>query len=96
MSHEPQQYPKWLYHATEPARVVADPDEHAALGPEWAETPAAFEPVREEIGTHSSFTGVRASEFVPALDAFDLETAGIEPDAVPVAAPPPAPKKRKR
>lgn len=36
------EYPKWLYHATEPPRIVAGPDEQAALGAEWAETPAAF------------------------------------------------------
>ncbi len=36
------EYPKWLYHRTEPARIVQDPAEHEALGPEWAESPAAF------------------------------------------------------
>lgn len=36
------EYPKWLYHRTEEPRIVEDPDEHAALGPDWAETPAAF------------------------------------------------------
>lgn len=35
-------YPKWLYHRTEAARLVQDPDEQTALGEEWAETPAAF------------------------------------------------------
>lgn len=33
------EYPKFLYHATEPARIVADASEHAAAGPEWAESP---------------------------------------------------------
>jgi hypothetical protein len=32
-------YPKWIYHASEPARIVADEVEHAAAGPEWAESP---------------------------------------------------------
>lgn len=36
-------YPKWLYHRTEPARIVNNPAEHAALPAGWAETPAAFE-----------------------------------------------------
>ena len=24
-------YPQWLYHANEPARIAADPDEHTTL-----------------------------------------------------------------
>ncbi len=35
-------YPKWLYHRTEAAQLVQDPDEQTALGADWAETPAAF------------------------------------------------------
>ena len=35
-------YPKWLYNATKKARIVEHAEEHAALGPDWAETPAAF------------------------------------------------------
>jgi hypothetical protein len=35
------EYPKWLYHAERGAVIVATPDEHAALGPDWAESPAA-------------------------------------------------------
>ena len=35
-----EEYPKWVYHATEAARVVEDPAEHLALGPEWVESPA--------------------------------------------------------
>lgn len=37
------EFPKWVYHATEPAQIVADRDAQDALGEEWAETPAAFE-----------------------------------------------------
>lgn len=33
------EYPKVLYHATEAAIIVADPIEHDAAGPEWAESP---------------------------------------------------------
>jgi len=40
-------YPKWMYHRTEPARLVQDPDEEGALGGDWAETPAAFEQIEE-------------------------------------------------
>jgi hypothetical protein len=37
-----QLYPKWMYHRTLPPVLVQDPDEQAALGDEWAVTPAAF------------------------------------------------------
>lgn len=36
------EYPKWLYHAELPAVVVETPDEHAALGEGWEDSPAAF------------------------------------------------------
>lgn len=36
------EYPKWLYHRTAAPVIVQDPEEHAALGEEWADTPAAF------------------------------------------------------
>lgn len=36
-------YPKWLYNATLPARIVNDPVEHEALGEGWEESPAAFD-----------------------------------------------------
>lgn len=35
----PEQYPKWLYHRTEPAVIVNDPDEQSALGDGWGEAP---------------------------------------------------------
>lgn len=34
------EYPKWLYHPTEAPRLVHDPDEQAALGELWVESPA--------------------------------------------------------
>jgi hypothetical protein len=34
-----EQFPKWLYHATNPARIVASAEEADALGDEWAESP---------------------------------------------------------
>lgn len=39
-----QEYPKWLYHATEPARIVASREEHEAMGPEWKQTPTECAP----------------------------------------------------
>lgn len=38
MAHE--HYPKFLYHATEPARVVHSKDEHEVIGEGWHESPA--------------------------------------------------------
>lgn len=33
-------YPKWVYHRSEPARVVENAIEHLALGDGWVESPA--------------------------------------------------------
>jgi hypothetical protein len=35
------EYPKWLYHRNLAPRIVNGPEEEAALGPEWTETPGA-------------------------------------------------------
>ena len=35
-------FPTWLYHRSEPAVIVHDEESAARLGPEWADTPAAF------------------------------------------------------
>jgi hypothetical protein len=54
MAYEYVAYPKWLYHETQPPVLVQDPEEHAALGEGWEETPAAFagkpaeEPAQEQ------------------------------------------------
>lgn len=32
-------FPSWRYHATEPARIVASPEESEALGSAWSNTP---------------------------------------------------------
>jgi hypothetical protein len=37
-----QEFPKWKYHPTQPARIVHDPTEEAALGDGWVNTPAGF------------------------------------------------------
>ena len=45
---EKKLYPAMRYHRTLPPVIVKDAEEEAALGPEWAKTPAAFyEPVAE-------------------------------------------------
>lgn len=33
-------YPKWQYHASEPARLVNNAEEEKALGPGWVDNPA--------------------------------------------------------
>ena len=33
-------YPKWLYHHSKPATLVADEAAHKALGAGWVESPA--------------------------------------------------------
>lgn len=40
MATEYVQYPKYKYHRTDPAKVVASADEEAALEGEWFESPA--------------------------------------------------------
>ncbi len=37
-------YPKCLYHATKEPVIVPDEAAHKALGAEWKESPAEFEP----------------------------------------------------
>jgi hypothetical protein len=41
------EYPKYLYHREQAAKVVADPEEHAALGEGWQEKPYEQEPTPE-------------------------------------------------
>jgi hypothetical protein len=36
------EYPKWLYHPTEKARIVPNAGAWAELGMDWAESPDAF------------------------------------------------------
>jgi hypothetical protein len=54
MSYKPQQYPKYLYHATEPARIVNNYEEHEALGEGWSEEPHQLPLVAEEPKQASS------------------------------------------
>lgn len=41
------QYPKWLYHQTQPPVIVNNEEEHRDLGPEWSDSPDS-PPVAEE------------------------------------------------
>jgi hypothetical protein len=38
-----KKFPSWRYHRTVPAIIVHSPEEDAALGEGWADSPAAFQ-----------------------------------------------------
>lgn len=40
---EIKNYPKWLYHKTDGAKLIQNEDEHKELGKDWKESPAEFE-----------------------------------------------------
>lgn len=60
------EYPKWVYHPARAPVLVNGPDEHAALGPEWVESPAEARPAE-------------ASAASDATDAADAPTAAAVP-----------------
>ena len=41
------EYPRWKYHWAKEPRIVQSPEDEAALGGGWADTPAAFERYRD-------------------------------------------------
>lgn len=48
-----EQYPKWLYHPSFDPQIAHSPDDHEALGEEWAESPdfsevSLFDEIDEE------------------------------------------------
>lgn len=47
------EYPKWIYHKTEPAKIVQSKEEHEAQGTGWKETPAAFDKKSDETSGES-------------------------------------------
>lgn len=38
-----KEFPKWKYHEQHAPRLVADPRDEAALGDEWADSPALLD-----------------------------------------------------
>lgn len=48
MKYVKKEYPKFLYHKSEKAKIVKDEDEQIELGKEWVSSPALLE-VKEEI-----------------------------------------------
>ena len=88
-----QTYPRWAYHATEPARLVYSDDEALALGEGWSATPiapppvvTALEPATVAIGSPSFTIHVRGSGFAPGsvivFNGFDEPTTVVSPTEV--------------
>lgn len=48
-------YPRWLYHKSESAKIVHNEAEEASLGGGWAESPADCEqsPVEQQVETQA-------------------------------------------
>jgi hypothetical protein len=86
MSIIEQTYPRWKFHRTLPARVASNPDFEAALGPGWADSPAAFnEPVAiEEIDAPAAALEQLGTETAAATAEADpsIEDAPATPTAV--------------
>lgn len=60
-------YPSWRYHKTEAAKIIETAEEDAALGKNWADSPAAFEVARPE-----------AQSATPSEDSADAELSKDE------------------
>jgi len=60
---EKKLFPSWRYHRDGRAVIVNDPDEAAALGSDWADTPAAFS---GETGAAAPREAVEAADQIPA------------------------------
>lgn len=73
------EYPKALYHATEPCRLVADPVEHAALGADWFEEPVPAPAADVAPAAEPPADPPPATTDAPAADgaAFDALAAEI-------------------
>lgn len=68
-----QEYPKWLYHATEPSRLAADAEKHAEMGPGWFESPTE---VNDPYGIPAKASG-------PVIATpLDIPTAPAEAETV--------------
>jgi hypothetical protein len=62
-------YPSWRFHRTERAVIVADPASDEALGPGWADTPAAFFDPEPEEDAKDAANGADAAGPSDPLDA---------------------------
>jgi hypothetical protein len=89
-----QTWPHWAYHATEPARVVANAEEALALGPGWSATPitgpppvvTALVPDTAVLGMPSFTVHVRGTDFAPnaviVFNGHDEPTTVVSPTEV--------------
>jgi hypothetical protein len=73
-----QTYPRWAYHATEPAQLVYSDDEALALGEGWSATPV------EEAAAAPVVTALVPDSAVLGSPSFTLHVhgTGFAPDAV--------------
>lgn len=67
-----QHYPKWLYHETEPARIVNDADEHAEHEENgWVDTPAKLQKPEADPDA-----GVDKTELIAQAKALGIDAKG--------------------
>lgn len=60
-------YPSWRYHASKEPVVALDAESDAALGPEWADSPAMFEMASESAARIESAREAVESKIEKAL-----------------------------
>jgi hypothetical protein len=89
-----QTYPRWAYHATEPAQLIASDAEALALGDGWSATPVpppppvvtALEPDTAVIGSPSFTLRVLGTGFdaasVIVFNGYDEPTTWVSPTEV--------------
>lgn len=72
-------FPSWRYHATLPARVVANPEDDAALGAGWFDSPVAAAQAAADAAKAeaeklpASLDGISVAKAEPLLAAADAE-----------------------
>ena len=89
-----EQYPKWIYHKTIPAKIVETKEDHDAQGPEWKETPfviseeqvaATDEPTADKAEGEQRKAPIKEADFtkmkVAELKAYLIEN-GVAADEV--------------
>ena len=68
-------FPKWKYHKDKDAVVVNSAEEEKALGPGWADSPAAFQAKAEDVRGGPGLAGTEVEERQVAAEAPSEEEA---------------------
>lgn len=72
-------YPMWKYHKTNEPKLVHSEAEEKALGPGWADTPAAFElEIEEPKQDEAPVSGLEIDEMKAALLAAGFKPAQLK------------------